>query len=220
MARKKICSHWRDRVSIIPNRDELVLVRLCKCQRSGVAMPSLSFGWSVLLLVALRWLDNGSKSWVRPHENTNDDSEWMWVSNTMACTISDNDQLFGPLVNFCKRVEMRRQWCKQTILRANRAGARLRIVLIPQCAPCSASTDDALESYWYRRWHVVWQEYDRVPSANLDRRAARGIVACANSLDTCIDVLRPPICMQSTRGQKERNCDGLVSGGIGIVSQF
>lgn len=108
MVWKKKCPGCRVRVASIPNRDEFVLVRLCKCQRSGVAMLSLSFGSSLLLLVALvRWLDNGSKSWVRPHENTNDDSEWMWVSKTIACTISDNDQLFGPLVNFCIRTKKR-----------------------------------------------------------------------------------------------------------------
>lgn len=48
------------------------------------------------------WLDVGSNSCVKPHENTNDDNEWKCDRRTIACTTSDNDQLWGPLVKRCK----------------------------------------------------------------------------------------------------------------------
>lgn len=75
-------------------------------------------------------------------------------------------------------------------------------ITIPQCAPCSASTDDVLKFYWYHRWHVVLREYDQDPLANLDRHVDQGIVSCANSLDTYTDVVLRPISVQNMRERK------------------
>lgn len=95
-------------IQYLPSNDEFFWAG---DQRLADDVLSLDDGSGADASVVLLWLDNGSKSWVRPHEKTNDDNEWKWVRMTMACTTSDNDQKFGALVNFC--AGDKRKWKKK-----------------------------------------------------------------------------------------------------------
>lgn len=75
--------------------DEFEFDRNWNPHRLGGDEFSPVFCWFLLLYF---WLDIGSNSCVRPQENTNDDNEWKCDRRTIACTNSDSDQLFGPLV--------------------------------------------------------------------------------------------------------------------------
>lgn len=79
--------------------EEFELDRKPKPRIGGDEFP-LSLFW----LLPYFWLDL-SNSCVKPHENTNDDNEWKCDRRTIACTNSDIDQLFGPLVKRCKTIE-------------------------------------------------------------------------------------------------------------------
>lgn len=64
--------------------------------RLGTVLPS-----PLALYTALP--TSSSMSALMPQPKTKLDSAWKWARITMACTTSDKDQLFFPLVSFCKR---------------------------------------------------------------------------------------------------------------------
>jgi len=75
---------------------------------------------------------------VRPQENTKEDSEWKCESRTMACTTSDSDQLFFPLVSRCKSTKFSFHACPSQIRSAEYP---------PRYAPCAAARADGLIFY-------------------------------------------------------------------------